>query len=250
MKYLNLTKLLPVGLVTVALAALLAACNTTNPVHEEKLQQDEFLERNFRAEPPDEKEKPALKTEFYNEIQAGEVVVGMSLLEALVATRTYPHGPNRYNMVYWCAGQMVDSCNATCAQCSATLLTPRYTHYLQGKGDTLAVVKSLTRHAQDNIANLRAKPYPVVNALFLNRIVPGMGIEDFQRIEQLPHTKTQYYCKDQRVFQSCLLSCSDCTLKLIAPRGERFHVQTVRFRGTKDYATVFEVQETLHARNP
>jgi hypothetical protein len=145
---------------------------------------------------------------------------------------------------------MADSCDANCQECSAALLTPAHIHYLQGKGDKLEVVKSLPRHNQDTVANLQAKPYAVVNALFLNRIVAGMTIEDFKRIEQLPDTKTQYFCKDQRVFQSCLLSCSDCTLKLIAPRGDQYHVQTVRFRGTMDFATVVGVEEATYARNP
>ena len=236
-------------LTVVSLVALLSGCNITNSVYKEKLQQDEFLERNYDVKQPVAAEKPALKTDYYNEINAGAVVVGMNLLEAMIATRTYPHGPNRYNTVYWCDGQSVDSCSATCQQCSATLLTPEYTHYLQGKGNKLVVMKSLPRHIEDTVFNLKAKPYPVVNALFLNRIVTGMTIDDFSRIEQLPDTKTQYYCKNERVFQSCLLNCSDCTLKLIAPRGDQYHVQTVRFRGHKDFATVVDVKEAQFARN-
>ena len=180
---------------------------------------------------------------------AGEVIVGMNLLEAMIATKTYPHGPNRYNTVYWCDGETVDRCNETCQQCSATLLTSKYTHYMQGKGDKLIVVKSLKRHVEDDVYSLKSKPYPVVNALFLNRIVTGMSIDDFNRIEQLPDTKIQYFCKDQRVFQSCLLDCSDCTLKLIAPLGNHYRVQTIRFRGHMDYATVVDVKESTHARN-
>lgn len=245
MKYLNLAKLIPVILI-----AQLAACNTTNSAYQEKQQQDQFLARNFTTEQPVTTETPAIKTEFYNEIRAGEVVVGMNLLEAMVATKTFPHGPNRYNTVYWCDGETVDKCNVSCQECSATLLTPQYTHYLQGKGEQLIVVKSLARHTDDTVANLKAKPYPVVNALFLNRIVSGMSIDDFSRIEQLPDTKTQYFCKDHRVFQSCLRNCSDCTLKIIAPRGDQYHVQTVRFRGHMDFATVVDVKEAQFARNP
>ncbi|WP_455222008.1 hypothetical protein [Kaarinaea lacus] len=236
-------------LTAVILIALLVGCNTTNSAYQEKLQQDQFMERNFAAEQPAAKETPALKTDYYNEIRAGEVVVGMNLLEAMIATKTYPHGPNRYNTVYWCEGKIVDSCNTSCQECSATLLTPQYTHYLQGKGDQLAVVKSLPRHIEDTVASFKAKPYPVVNALFLNRIVTGMTIDDFNRIEQSPSTKTQYYCKEHRVFQSCLHNCSDCTLKIITPRSDQYHVQTVRFRGHLDYATVVDVKEALFARN-
>ncbi|MEJ2180457.1 MAG: hypothetical protein P8Y28_08475, partial [Gammaproteobacteria bacterium] len=196
------------------LVALLTACNITNSVYEDKIQKDKFLEQNFSAAPPVNRETPTLKTDYYHEIVAGEVVVGMNLLEAMIATKTFPHGPNRYNTVYWCNGQIVDRCNATCQQCAATLLTPKYSHYLQGKGDKLIVVKSLERHIEDDVYSFKTKPYPVVNALFLNRIVTGMSIDDFNRIEQLPQTKIQYYCKNQRVFQSCLLDCSDCTLKL------------------------------------
>jgi len=229
--------------------ALLTACNITNSVYEDKIQKDKFLEQNFSAAPPVKRETPALKTDYYNEIVAGEVVVGMNLLEAMIATKTFPHGPNRYNTVYWCNGQIVDRCNETCQQCAATLLTPKYSHYLQGKGDNLIVVKSLERHMEDDVYSFKTKPYPVVNALFLNRIVTGMSIDDFNRIEQLPQTKIQYYCKNQRVFQSCLLDCSDCTVKLIAPRGNNYHVQTIRFRGHNDYATVVDVKESVHARN-
>jgi len=236
-------------LVAVILITLLAGCNTTNPVYQEKLQQDQFIARNFAAEKPVAKETPALKTDYYSEIQAGEVVIGMSLLEAKLATKTYPHGPNRYNSVYWCDGEIADRCNSTCQECSATLLTPQNTHYLQGKGDQLVVVKSLPRHIEDTVANFKAKPYPVVNALFLNRIVAGMTIDDFNRIEQSPSTKTQYFCKELRVFQSCLHNCSDCTLKIITPRSDQYYVQTVRFRGHLDYATVVDVKEALFARN-
>ena len=237
-------------IILVAVALLFFGCNTTNSVYEEKLQKDQFLEQNFSAEQPAASQtKPALKTDYYNEIVAGKVVVGMSLLEAKLATKTFPHGPNRYNTVFWCDTKVVDRCNENCQQCAATLLTPDYTHYMQGKGDKLVVVKSLARHVGDDVYSLKTKPYPVVNALFLNRIVTGMSIEDFSRIEQLPNTKIQYFCKEQRVFESCLLDCSDCTLKLISPRGNLYHVQTVRFRGHNDYATVVNVQESTFARN-
>lgn len=231
------------------LVTLLTACNTTNSVYEEKLQKDKFLEKNFSAEPSLPEERPAFKTDYYNEIIAGEVVVGMNLLEAKLATKTFPHGPNRYNTVYWCDSKVVDSCNENCQQCAATLLAPKYTHYLQGKGDKLIVVKSLPRHEADSVYSLKSKPYPVVNGLFLNRIVTGMTIHDFNRIQQLPDTKIQYFCKEQRVFKSCLLDCSDCTLKLIAPRAGHYHVQTVRFRGHMDFATIVDVKESIHARN-
>ena len=237
------------GKITIAvLLSFLAGCNTTNSVYQEKLQKDKFLEANYSAKPSEPKEKPAFKTQVYNETVAGEVVVGMNLTEAKIATRTFPHGPNRYNTVYWCNGEVVDRCNETCKQCAATLLAPHYTHYLQGKGDKLEVVKSLPRNIEDTVYSLKSKPYPVVNALFLNRVVTGMTIKDFQRIEQFPDTKIQYYCKNQRVFQSCLLDCSDCTLKIITPRASHYHMQTVRFKGNLDYATIVDVKESTHAR--
>lgn len=244
-------KYYPLLLITVtALLTLLAGCGTSNSLYEEKLKQDDYLKRSYPAKKPQSRETPAIKTNFYDEISAGRVVEGMSLLESLAASKTVPYGPNRYNTVYWCDQQPADRCDARCAQCAAVLLTDQSTHLLQGHGDQLFVVKSLPRQEQDNVATLKGKPLTVVTALFQNKVVPGMTVKDFKRIRRQPGSKTQYYCKNQRVFQSCLLSCSDCTLKIISPGERQFHIRTVRFRGHMDYATIVDVNDSVQASLP
>ena len=234
-------------LIVAALLAVIAGCNTTNSLYEEKLKKDEYLKHSYPGKAPEARETPAIKTEYYNEVLAGEVVIGMNLVETKTATKTYPYGPNRYNTVYWCDKKTVERCNASCKHCTSVLLTDKHAHLLQGKGDNLFVVKSLPRQSQDTVATLKGKSFDVVNALFLNKIVPGMTVNDFKRIRQLPGSKTEYYCKNQRVFQSCLLDCSDCTLKIISPRNSQVHIRTVRFRGHMDYATIVDVNESVHA---
>ena len=231
-------------------AITLIACNSANTIYQEKQQQDEYLQRNYPDKKPASEEKPALKTDYYQEIMAGEVVVGMSLQEAMIATKTYPHGPNRFNTVFWCNEQKVDTCDAICSKCAGTLVTPTQLYFLEGKQDKLSVVKSIPRRVDDTVAKLQRKPFKVVNALFLNQAVPGMTIKDFQRLEQLPDAKTQFYCKSQRVFQSCLLDCGECTVKIITPRNNQYHIQTVRFKGYNDFATIVDVSTTVASSNP
>jgi len=221
------------------------ACSSTNPLYEEKLKQDQYLQRNFPAPSTEEKEQPAIKTQYYNEIASGKVVVGMSMLEAQLSTKTYPYGSNRDNTVYWCNKQAAKSCNAQCETCAATLLTPDNVYFLEGAADQIFVVHVIPRQHEDTTASLQAKPFNVVQALFFNRVVEGMSVRDFQRIEQLPTARTEYYCKTQRVFQSCLLDCSECIIKIITPRNQQYHVQKVRFQGHNDYARIVEVSTSM-----
>lgn len=223
----------------------LYSCTSTNPIYQEKLKQDRYLQQNFPTPTEKSKEMPALKTRFSNEITAGKVVTGMSMLEVQLATKTYPYGNQRYNTVYWCNEQPANRCTGQCSQCAATLLTPKNVHYLEGKGDQLTVVASLTRQPQDTMANIKSKPFRVIHALFSNRVVTGMSARDFQRISQLSNAKTQYYCKSQRVFKSCLFDCGQCTVKVIIPRHENYQIQTIRFQGHSDFATIVEVSSSL-----
>ena len=238
------------ALLCVVTAVVLFGCNSTNTPYQEKLKQDKYLQRSYPEKQPQSKEKPAIKTNYYQEITAGKVVVGMNLLEAKAATKTHPYGPNRFNTVYWCNEQLVDACDATCNKCAGTLVTPTQLHFLEGKQDKLLVVKSIPRRMEDTVAKLKRKPLRVVNALFLNQLVPGMTIKDFQRVEQLPSSKTEFYCKSQRVFQSCLLDCGECTVKIITPRNNQFHIQTVRFRGHNDFATIVDITKTVASSTP
>jgi hypothetical protein len=239
-------------LITIALmlVILLTGCTTTDPVYEEKLKKDQYLKRSYPDKQPVSREKPALKTRFYNEIVAGDVVTGMNLTEVKAATHTYPYGPKRNNAVYWCDKKIVNQCRKNCTQCASVFITKQQTHFLQGKGNNPVVVKTLTRTPQDTVFAFRDKPYNIVNALFYNQAVAGMSINDFKRLRQRPGSKTQYYCKNRRVFESCLYTCSDCTLKIISPHNDQFQIRTVRFRGHMDYATIVDVEESIRASRP
>jgi len=223
----------------------LYSCSSSNPVYEEKLKQDRYLQQNFPTPVEKPQQQPALKTRFYKEITAGKVVAGMSMLEAQLATKSFPYGNQRYNTLYWCNDQPANRCIDQCSRCAATLLTPEHIHYLEGKGDQLTVVASLPRQPQDSMASIKAKPFRVVQALFSNRVVTGMSAQDFQRITQLSSAKTQYYCKSQRVFKSCLFDCGQCTVKVIIPRHKNYQIQTIRFQGHSDFATIVEVSSSV-----
>jgi hypothetical protein len=239
-------------LITIALTLviLLTGCATPDSAYEEKLKKDQYLKHSYPDEPPVSRETPALKTRFYQEIVAGDVVTGMNLTEVKAATQTFPYGSNRYNAVYWCDKKIVNQCRENCNQCASVFFTKQQTHFLQGKGDNPVVVKSLAHTPQDTVSAFRDKPYEVVNAIFYNQAVAGMSINDFKRLRQRTGSKTQYYCKNRRVFESCLYECSDCTLKIISPQNGQYQIRTVRFRGHMDFATVVEVEESMSVSRP
>lgn len=239
-------------LITIALTLviLLTGCATTDSAYEQKLKKDQYLKRSYPNEPPASRETPALKTRFYQEIVAGKVITGMNLTEVKAATQTTPYGPNRYNAVSWCDKKIVNQCRENCNQCTSVFFTRQQTHFLQGKGNNPMVIKSLARTPQDTVAAFRDKPFKVVTAIFDNRVVAGMSINDFKRLRQRPGSKTQYYCKNRRVFESCLYECSDCTLKIISPHNGQYQIRTVRFRGHMDFATVVDVKETMRSSRP
>jgi len=223
----------------------LCSCSSTNSAYEEKLKRDKFLQQNYPTPSVKPKQQRAIQTRFLKEINAGQVVSGMSMLEVQAATKTYPYGTHRFNTVYWCNGQLSNRCTPQCSSCAATLLTSKYMHYLEGKGDQIVVVASLTRQPEDSVTTLKAKPFNVVQALFSNRVVSGMSAKDFQRIPQLSGAKHQYYCKSQRVFKSCLFDCGQCTVKVITIVDRHYQIQTIRFQGHSDFATIVDVSTSI-----
>jgi len=233
------------ALLYIAASIVLIGCSATNTTYEEKQKQDEYLKRNYPDKKSESREQPAISTSYYQEIMDGQVVVGMNLTEALLASKTYPHGANRFNTLFWCNERLISACDASCKQCSGILLTAKQMHLLEGKQDALSVVKSIPRHRDDTIATLQHKPFQVINALFLNEVVPGMTVTDFQRVAQLPDSRTEFYCKSQRVFQSCLFDCGECTIKIITPNNKQYYIQTIRFRGHNDHATIVDVSNSI-----
>ena len=227
------------------ITAILAGCESQSSIYEEKLKRDKFIEREYSVTDKSKKERPALETSYYNEITSGRVVVGMNLLETKLATKTHPYGQNRNNLVYWCNETPVPECENGCDVCAAILFGENQTHFLQGKGLNLVVVNSIDKQNEDTVFNFRNKEYKVVSALFRNQIVEGMDMRDFQRIKLPSATKQQYFCKNHRVFNNCLNDCTDCTINLITPRENQFHVQSVRFRGKYDYKTIVDVKESI-----
>ena len=234
-----LTTILLMGIVA------LCSCSSTNSNYDEKLKRDKFLQQNYPTPSVKPKQQRAVQTRFFNEINAGQVVSGMNMLEVQAATKTYPYGTHRFNTVYWCNGQLARRCTSQCSSCAATVLTSKDMHYLEGKGDQIVVVASLTRQPEDTIATLKAKPFNVVQALFSNRVVAGMSAKDFQRISQLSSAKHLYYCKSQRVFQSCLFDCGQCTVKIITVVHRHYQIQTIRFQGHSDFATIVGVSTSM-----
>ena len=226
-------------------------CESQNSIYQEKLKRDKFIEREFSEEKhASAKEKSGIKTYYYNEITSGNVVAGMSLMEAKMASKTYPYGSNRGNIIFWCEEKVVDVCAQHCAICAAVLFGKKQTHFLQGKGhsEKTVVVKSLPSHRNDTVFHFRSKPYSVVSALFRNQIVEGMDLTDYQRITPFPATRQQFFCKNQRVFQNCLFDyCTDCTVRLITPAESQYRVKSVRFRGNSDFKTIVDVKESIQA---
>lgn len=239
-----------VRLAILVLLAAAAGCGTSSSAYEEKLKKDDYLKRTYPDTKPVPKATPAVKTDYYNEITAGQVVTGMNLTETRAATQTYPYGSKRNNSVSWCNDKPVNHCKPGCNQCAVVFFDEQQIHLLAGKGDNPVVEKSLARRPEDTVITFRDKPLEVVHAIFDNRIVTGMSVIDFKRLRQRPDSKTQYYCKNHRVFQSCLYDCGDCTLKIISPRNHQYHVRTVRFRGHLDFATIVDVTESVQNRRP
>jgi hypothetical protein len=58
-----------------AAASLLVACNTPNATYNEKLNQDEYLKRNYPGSEPKEKQKPRNKSGYYEDTTFGQSVI-------------------------------------------------------------------------------------------------------------------------------------------------------------------------------
>ncbi|NOZ52130.1 MAG: hypothetical protein GXP08_03140 [Gammaproteobacteria bacterium] len=234
-------------LILIVLTYQISACTGDVDIRQQKAAQDRWLEKNYPDEKYEAPQHAALQTEFYSDVIAGNVMIGMNLLEAQVTTKTYPHGNNRYSTVYWCDGRSVNECNNNCGICTAVLITDKTNYYLKGKGKDLRVVQMLAKRRGDNANYFKSKSYTVVNALFLNKIVPGMSVADFTRIRLLPTSKLQYYCNNQRIYSTCLENCGNCIIKIISARGNNTHLQTVHFKGHLGFKTIVDVKQSSRA---
>jgi len=234
-------------LILLTLIHHIGACTGDVDIRQQKITEDRWLEKNYPDKPYASPEQAALPTEYYNDVIAGNVVVGMSLLETRVATKTDPHGSHKYPTFHWCDGLSVNACHDNCGICAAVLLTDKTQYYLKGKGNNPTVVQQRPRQQEDTAHYFASKSYSVINAIFLNKIVTGMDVTDFARIRLLPTAKQQYYCNNRRIYNNCLGDCGDCIIKVLTPRGDKVHVQTVHFKGHMDFKTIVNVTESTQA---
>jgi len=234
-------------LMLITLICQISACSNGIDIRKQKAAQDSWLEKNFPDEKHEPPEQAALQTEFYNDVIEGNVVVGMNLLETMVATKTQPHGNNKYTPIFWCDGQPINACHNDCHMCAAVLITDKINYYLKGKGTNPRVVQQLPKQAEDTAQNFKSKSFSVINALFLNNIVAGMNVADFNRIRLLPTAKQQYYCNNRRIYDSCLGNCGDCIIRILTPRGDKTHVQTVHFKGHMGFKSIVNVTESTQS---
>lgn len=221
---------------------LLWAC-TTNDTFAVKTAQDEWLAQNYPNRTFNKaRETPAVRTQYYDAIKSGSVMVGMNLAETQTALKMKPYGDRPMQAVFWCNGASTAQCQADCPVCASVMFAATHIIYLQGRGDQPEAVKILAKQESDTMDSFRERPFNVVDALFVNKVVPGMSVADFERIEFPAHATREYYCYRQRVFQSCLRSCGDCKVEISIPNEGVSDLQVIQLKGRYDFQTVTDVK--------
>lgn len=111
---------------TVFLSVLVAATATgllgcTGTASERRALRNQWLASNYPNRAAHLDKLPSAQPFFRDAVIAGQIQVGMTVEEVLIATNTAPYGPKRYQGNFWCNDQVVTRCAADCRLCQGVI---------------------------------------------------------------------------------------------------------------------------------
>jgi hypothetical protein len=202
------------------------SCSTTN----NSSRQDQWLARNYPDRATHLEALPASQhtaSDFYRDnIIAGQVQLGMTLDEVLIAADTAPYGPKPYKGKFWCDQQPVPRCEPGCQACDGLIFLDDQVIWFNGESHSPTVVQLDRSRRQSVFATAPPASFKIAHALYHNEIIQGMSLPQVTRVlGTLPETAA-YFC-DNLPAQSPFTCQPPCTICRIEIRENGVPAQTI-----------------------
>ncbi|MCG6968856.1 MAG: hypothetical protein PVF34_13420 [Gammaproteobacteria bacterium] len=182
--------------------------------------QNQWLARNYpdRAAhfdrlPADHASSPASvhNNNFRDDIIAGQVRLGMTVDEVLIAADTTPYGPKPYKGKFWCNNQAVSHCDANCQACEGLIFLQDQVVWFSGNFQAPTVVHLDHSRQQSIFTATPPVKIRIAEALYRNEIIQGMSMHQVNRILVEQSVSAHYYC-DSTPLQFPMYCQTDCTV--------------------------------------
>jgi hypothetical protein len=211
--------LIAVIMVTISLG--LIGCN--HGISQNYSLKNQWLANNYPDRTAHLNQISTVQLYFRDDVIAGQIQLGMTVDEVLIATDTAPFGPKHYKGKFWCNDKIVQRCDAQCVRCEGMVflkdqLVWFYGHYQPpGHYQVPTVVEIAPQAGQVSIFNT-APPemFRIADALYRDEIVIGMSFSDVIRILRSVPSEAMYYCDNEqaKIASICDTSCAVCKIEI------------------------------------
>ncbi|WP_455211222.1 hypothetical protein [Kaarinaea lacus] len=188
-------------------------------------QQNQWLASNYPDRASHLNQISSAQPYFRDDVIAGQVQLGMTVDEVLIATDTTPFGPKRYKGKFWCDNKTVDRCDANCQRCDGMIFFQNQLIWFRGHDQPPTVVDmDQPTHHKSIFASAPSKKFQIAEALYRNEIIPGMSFSDVNRVLSSIPSKARYFCDNNQAqaLATCDASCAICKIKIPAQNANAF----------------------------
>ncbi|KPJ93851.1 MAG: hypothetical protein AMJ53_06400 [Gammaproteobacteria bacterium SG8_11] len=157
---------------------------------------------------------------FREDVIAGQIQLGMTIDEVLIATDTTPFGPKRYRGKFWCDKQPVGRCENDCQNCEGILFLGNDLAWFSGHTQPPTVVNIASETSNDSIfATAPTDQSLIAEALYRDQIINGMSLYQVDLVLATTAAHAAYFCDESEspTTSNCTASCHFCKI-VIYPR--------------------------------
>jgi hypothetical protein len=208
-----------IGVFLVAMALGLIGCSS---VHSQNYsQQNQWLATNYPDRASHLNQIATAQPYFRDDVIAGQIQLGMTIDEVLIASDTTPFGPKRYKGKFWCENVSVDRCDNTCQNCEGMIFLNDRLVWFSGHFQPPTVVDVDDQLRQNSIfTSPPSAKFQIAEALYRNEIIIGMSLTDVGRVlNSLTHEAT-FSCDNTQTHipSTCDPACNLCKIE-ISPKS-------------------------------
>jgi len=188
-------------------------------------QQNQWLKHNYPNRAAYFDQLPTKHAYFRDDVLAGQIQLGMTIEEVLIATGTEPYGPKSFKGKFWCGNLETPRCSVDCAACDGLVFLGNQLLFFSGRSQppTVTDIDEQSRPASIFNSASHSLRYKIAEALYKNEIVKGMSLDQVHHVISTEKTEPRYYCNNHPLQSPtiCSLSCKTCRIETDPARTPR-----------------------------
>jgi hypothetical protein len=216
-----------VAVIMVTFVTVLIGCSH---VHSQNYSlQNQWLASNYPNRAAHLEQISTAQPYFRDDVIAGQIQLGMTVDEVLIATDTAPYGPRRYKAKFWCNKKIVQRCDPHCERCEGVIFLKDQLVWFNGHQQPPIVVDMAHQSRRESIfTSAPSEKFRIAEALYRNEIVKGMSFTDVTNVLASVTSEVTYFCDNIRAQSPsiCDASCAICKIK-IHPHKSNAHAKVI-----------------------